>query len=94
MAQRIVLALIIALALTTQADASCVCRCVDGEMRSLCSSTTDIAPVCPAAGCVIPPAAIAPIKPARIPPLGTTQCEQHQVLNPATHLYEWHRVCQ
>jgi hypothetical protein len=26
--------------------------------------------------------------------LGTTQCEQHQVLNPATHQYEWHRVCQ
>ncbi len=94
MFQRTVLAIILALALSAQAHAACVCRCVDGTMRALCSSTIDIVPICPAIGCGIPPAAIAPIKPARIPPLGTVQCEQHQVLNPATHQYEWHRVCQ
>jgi hypothetical protein len=94
MSQRIVLATIIALGLATQARASCVCRCVDGEMRALCSSAIDIRPICPATACVIPPAAIAPIKPPRIPLPGTFQCEQRQVLNPATNQYEWHRVCQ
>jgi hypothetical protein len=94
MAQRIVLAIIIVLALAAQAKASCVCRCVDGSVHALCSSAVDIAPICPMIPCGIPPAAIAPIKPPRVPPVGTFQCQQQQVQNPVTLQYEWHRVCQ
>src|SRR5579862_7889901 len=94
MGHRIVFATIVALALATQAQASCVCRCVNGTMRALCSSSIDLAPICPPTVCVIPPAAIAPIKPPRLPPLGTFQCQQQQVQNPVTLQYEWHRVCQ
>jgi hypothetical protein len=86
-------AVIFGLALTAQAEASCQCRCVDGEMQPLCSSSIDIPPICPATVCMLPPASIAPIQPARIPPLGTSQCSQRQVLNPATHQYEWRSIC-
>jgi len=94
MAQRVVLAIIIVLGLASQAHASCVCRCVDGTVRALCSSAIDVTPICPMTPCGIPPAAIAPIKPPRIPPLGTFHCEQQQVQNPVTLRYEWHRLCQ
>lgn len=94
MIQRILLTIMFGLGLAPQARASCECRCVDGEMRALCSSSIEIAPICPAVACGIPPAAIAPIKPLRIAPLGTSQCTQRQVLNPDTHQYEWRRLCQ
>jgi hypothetical protein len=93
-AMRMVLAVIFALALAAQAEAACECRCVDGEMQPLCSSSTDIPPICPATVCVIPPPSIAPIQPARIPPLGTSRCSQQQVLNPATRQYEWRSICE
>ncbi len=94
MLQRAILTGMFVIGLSAHAHASCVCRCVEGHMRALCSTTLDIPPICPATICVIPPPAIAPLKPARIPPLGTFQCEQRQVLNPATQQYEWHQVCQ
>jgi hypothetical protein len=94
MGRRIALAIIFGLGLSAQAHASCVCRCVDGKMRALCSNAADIAPICPATICAIPPAAIAPIKPPRIRPPATFECEQRQVLNPDTHQYEWRRLCQ
>jgi hypothetical protein len=43
---------------------------------------------------MLPPPSIAPIQPARIPPLGTSQCSQQQVLNPHTHQYEWRSICE
>ena len=93
-AMRMVLAVIFALVLAAQAEASCQCRCVDGEMQPLCSSPIDIPPICPATICMLPPPSIAPIQPARIPPLGTSQCSQQQVLNPHTHQYEWRSICE
>jgi hypothetical protein len=90
---RILLIVTFSLALTAQAEASCECRCVDGEMQPLCSSSIDIPPICPATICALPPASIAPIQPARIPPLGTSHCSQRQVLNPMTHQYEWRSLC-
>ncbi len=94
MSQRFVLAIIAAFGLATQAHAACVCRCVDGTMRALCSNAVDVQPICPVTVCGMPPAAIAPIKPPRIPLPGTFQCEQRQVQDPVTLQYEWHRVCQ
>ena len=94
MARRLALSILFTLALAAQAHASCVCRCVEGEMRALCSSAIDVKPICPATACGLPPASIAPIRPERLPPPGTFQCERRQVLDPATGKYEWRRLCQ
>jgi hypothetical protein len=95
MGQRIIiLAIMLGLGLTAQAHASCVCRCVDGKMRALCSNAIDIAPACPITVCGIPPAAIKPIERTHLPPLGTFHCDRQQVLNPTTQQYEWRRICQ
>jgi hypothetical protein len=78
---------------TAESRAACACRCVDGAMQPLCDSSIDLPPICPLAGCAIPPASIKPIQPLAIPPLGTSQCSPHQVLNPNSGQYEWRSVC-
>lgn len=82
------------LLLVTHASAACVCRCVDGEMQPLCSSSIDLPPICPLTICGIVPPSIAPIAPPALPPLGTSECHQRQVMNPDTRRYEWQRVCE
>jgi hypothetical protein len=79
--------------LMANADASCVCRCVDGEVQPLCGSSIDLPPICTPTICSIVPPSIAPIQPTGIPPLGTSGCTQRQVLNPATNRYEWLSIC-
>ncbi len=91
---RLVLAILFGLVLAPEASASCVCRCVGGEMQPLCDSSIDIPPLCPAATCALPPPSIAPVAPLRLPPLGASHCSQQQVLNPHTSRYEWHRLCE
>ena len=77
------------------AAADCVCRCVDGAMRAICSSSTDLQPVCPAVICPMAPlGSNKPFDPPAIPPPGMTRCEQAQVLNLATLRYEWQQVCR
>ena len=92
-AMRLLLAAGFALLLTAEARASCVCRCVDGEMQPLCDSAIDLPPICPMTACAVVPPSVKPIQPLGIPPLGTSQCSQRQVLNPATRQYEWRSVC-
>lgn len=43
---------------------------------------------------VLVPPSIAPNRNPSIPPLGTSNCWQDQVLNPYTRRYEWQRVCR
>ena len=76
------------------AEARCVCRCVNGNMQPLCSSTLDIPPICPPTVCQIRTPSLAPLPSLKLPPLGTTSCRQAQVLNPYTGRYEWKRVCR
>jgi hypothetical protein len=85
---------LLGLALVSQANAACVCRCVDGEMKPLCQSSIDLPPICPPTLCPIVPPRLAPLDPPRLPPLGTTECRQEQVFNPITKQYEWKRVCR
>ena len=94
MRARIFLTMVIALAAPAQARASCECRCVEGSMQALCSSSIDIPPICPGTICALPPPSIAPIRTPPLPPLGTSQCTQRQVLNPATQQYEWRHICR
>lgn len=75
-------------------QARCACRCVNGEVKALCTSTLDVPPVCAPQVCPIVPPSIAPIAPLQLPPLGTTECEMGQVFNPRTRQYAWQRVCR
>lgn len=76
------------------ADAACVCRCVNGSVQVLCSNSIDLPPICAPQICPITPPSIAPIQTPTIPPIGTTQCRQAQVFNPRTGQHEWREVCR
>jgi hypothetical protein len=90
---RVFLAAAFTLFLTVESNASCVCRCVDGEMQPLCSSSIDLPPICPPTVCAIVPPSVAPIQSPGIPPIGTSGCSPRQVRNPATNQYEWRSIC-
>jgi hypothetical protein len=76
------------------ARASCICRCVDGEMQPFCSTAIDLPPIYPLTICGVVPPSIAPITPLAVPPIGTTSCQMRQVQNPMTRTYEWRRICE
>jgi hypothetical protein len=54
----------------SDAFAGCVCRCVNGSVQAICSSTLDIQPICAPQICPIVPPSIAPIQTPTIPPIG------------------------
>ena len=85
--------LLFSLMLGFDASAGCTCTCMNGQPVALCSSTLDIKPICAPAICPVPPPAVRPIDPPKLPPIGAQNCQQEQVLNPATKQYEWRRVC-
>jgi hypothetical protein len=91
---RTLMLVIFLFAFIADSRADCVCRCVDGEVQALCSSTVDLKPICASQVCSIVPSSIAPIQSPVVPPLGTSQCGQHQVLDPTTRRYEWQEVCR
>jgi len=74
--------------------ANCVCSCVNGAMQPLCTSAIDLPPICPLSNCGIVPPSIKPIQPLGLPPLGTTRCDQVQVMDPGTGQYQWRTVCR
>jgi hypothetical protein len=90
---RLLLAAAFVLSLTAGSRASCVCRCIDGEMQPLCESSIDVPPVCPVTICALVPPSVTPMQPPVVPPVGTSQYSQRQVLNPTTRRYEWRSVC-
>jgi len=76
------------------AAAECVCKCVNGEVVPICTSSIDIEPICAPRICPITPPRIKPIDPPVIPPIGTRGCTNKQVYNEYTHQYEWRLVCK
>jgi len=80
--------------MATSAYSNCICRCVNGSMQPICSSSIDIPPICPPTVCQIAPPSVQPITPPTIPPIGTSNCQNQQVLNPYTGKYEWKLICQ
>jgi hypothetical protein len=82
------------LSLAGEAAATCVCRCVNGDVQALCSSSIDVPPVCAPRVCPIMPPSVAPIQAPQVPPIGTTDCRQAQVFNQRTGQYEWREVCR
>jgi hypothetical protein len=75
------------------AQAGCICRCVNGTVEAICQSAIDLKPLCPATLCPLVPPSLKPLEPVGLPPLGTSQCHNQQVWNPATSRYEWRRLC-
>jgi hypothetical protein len=90
---RLILAVVFGVVFTVSAEAACACQCVDGEMQPLCTSSIDVPPICAMMVCSLAPPSVAPIQPMQLPPLGTSECAQHQVFNPAIRQYEWRTVC-
>ncbi|MGQ0677246.1 MAG: hypothetical protein ACT4N4_14340 [Rhodospirillales bacterium] len=82
------------LSLGGPAQAECVCRCVGGAMRAICSNPIEPAPLCPPAACPIAPSAIRPLEPPTIAPPGASDCRPQQVLNPYTRRWEWQTLCR
>ena len=80
--------------ISTYSFGNCVCRCVNGEMTPLCSNSLDLPPICPPTICPIVPPSVQPISPLYIPPIGTSQCQNKQILNQRTGQYEWRLICQ
>ena len=82
------------LLISTLSYGNCLCRCVNGEMTPICSSSIDLPPICPPTVCPIVPPSVQPINPPVVPPIGTSQCQNKQVLNQRTGQYEWRVICQ
>lgn len=89
---RILATLLLVLAALSSAQANCVCRCVNGQMEPLCSSSIDLPPICPPTVCPIMAPSIAPIQPPMVPPIGTSSCHQARVCN-AFGGCSWQTVC-
>lgn len=84
---------VLAVLATLEANASCRCVCMNGEVRAVCSSTLDVEPVCSPRVCPIVPPSVEPIQRPRVPPVGTSNCVQRQIYNERTRRYEWKEVC-
>lgn len=80
--------------LSPPVSANCVCRCINGKVQPICSSTMDLPPMCALEICPLSPPSIQPLAPPTLPPLGTSGCQNKQVLNPYSHQYEWKLICQ
>lgn len=75
------------------ANATCVCRCIDGQNQPICENTIDLRPVCPPKICPLRSPSVKPVSPPSLRPLGTSFCGMKQIFNPHTHRYEWRKVC-
>ena len=76
------------------AEAACVCRCVDGKIQPICDRGTDLRPRCTKKFCPVPPPSAKPVAPKIVPPFGTKSCAMKQVLTPDTRRYQWQRICE
>lgn len=81
------------LIVASEAQAACTCRCVNGQMQPLCSSSLDIPPICGPAICPIMSPSIAPIQQPTIPPIGTRDCRQARVCDRDGDC-QWRLVCR
>lgn len=75
-------------------SAACVCRCVNGSMEALCSSSIDMRPICPPTVCPIVPPSVMPTQTPTIPPIGTSSCTQEQVYDANSDTYQWKTICR
>jgi hypothetical protein len=76
------------------AQAVCVCQCLNGLAQSVCTSTLDVPPFCPAIACSFAPPPLA-VNPAPfLPQKDTRSCQMTQIYNPNSGRYEWRELCR
>jgi len=80
--------------LPTAAEAACVCRCLDGKAKAICSSGTDIPPLCNATACPMTTPKRTPQDVRQTPPPVKPGCTNRQVYDPKTGKHEWAQICQ
>ncbi len=83
-----------ALLLPGAADAVCNCRCVDGKAKAVCSSSTEIPPLCNNTICPLSPPQKTPLDARQPAPTVTPGCQTKQVYDPKAGTYAWEQVCQ
>lgn len=81
------------LAATGSADAACVCRCADGKAKAVCSSATDIPPLCNATSCPLSTPKRTPTDVSKPKPPVRPGCTVQQVYDPKTGKHEWGQIC-
>lgn len=81
-------------AAATPAEAACVCRCVDGKAKAVCSSATDIAPLCNTTKCPLSIPKRMPTDVSKPKPAVKPGCTVRQVYDPKTGKHEWGQLCQ
>ena len=74
-------------------SAACSCRCVDGKAQAVCSSSTDIPPLCQSTDCGIAPPPKTPYDVREPAPIVKPGCETKQVYDPQTRTYAWEQIC-
>ena len=82
------------LSLTINTYAGCVCKCVNRQVRAICSSSIDFKPICSPQICPIDTPSIKPVDSIIVPPIGTKNCTNKRVLNNYTGQYEWKVLCE
>jgi hypothetical protein len=76
------------------AEAACTCRCLDGKAKAICSSGTDIPPLCNATKCPLSTPQRTPLDAREPAPPVKPGCTTRQVYNPDTARHEWAQICQ
>ena len=76
------------------AQAACSCRCLNGKAIPVCSSSTDIRPICNSTSCPIIPPQKTPQDALKPIPNVTPGCQTKQVYDPKAGTYSWENVCQ
>jgi hypothetical protein len=75
------------------ADAACACRCVNGKAKAVCSSGTDIPPLCNNTRCPLSTPKPSPLDVSKPKPPVMPGCKVQQVYNPQTGKHEWGQLC-
>ena len=75
------------------AEAACVCRCVGGKAQPICSSSTDIPPLCNMTVCPMATPKVSPLDQAKPKPAVKPGCTVKQVYDPETGTHNWEQIC-
>ena len=88
------LAALVIASLSTQASAACKCSCVNAQIEAVCTSQTDLPPVCAPRTCTAKPLHAALVNESSVASSSTKQCHETQMLNPQTGAYVSKQVCR
>jgi hypothetical protein len=72
-------------------NADCLCVCVNGTVRPICTSPLDFKPLCTPAACPIGPTGPDGFTPIQV--RDEPRCYMQSDYDPATARIVWHQVC-